>query len=421
MPFRNSLVNGGGDLIRESLQSPNFSLGETVEGWQIKKDGSATFNNLTIGSPDYIIDSDGNAAVQTLSVEGIDSDGDGVADSGMTVYGVEFLEYLNRLPRGNIARGNRTTAGASTNTTTTIPYLQLDFTMEPGRLYRVHTSPFFLAGGAVGDRTLAFLHYRINDGAAQVTDPYRSFARMYQDIAGATGTVSLADNFGSANGGELSVLVSYRAEVGTGFITAAAGYAFNLWADDIGLLTADTGIDRSNVAPPATKKNYVSTWTATNSNSYNADGSARTDTADLVQGYTSSYGHGNQYAKAVFAGNAVAGETTKTIAQALSGATITKVEVSLYMKWWYYINSGTVVIRPHNSTALTSTTPSGSSISVASWGVNSSKWVNITSIATSAIRGFSIGPGPSTSGTYYGRADGHSQTHKPQIRISYTR
>ena len=68
MPFSNSIVGGGGNLVRDSVQSPDFLDG--VTGWQIRKDGTATFRNVTIGSvghgvvinPDEILiyDEDGN-------------------------------------------------------------------------------------------------------------------------------------------------------------------------------------------------------------------------------------------------------------------------------------------------------------------------------------------------------------------------
>lgn len=61
MGFANYLVTKTGNLVRTFIQSPNFVSGST--GWQIAKDGSAEFSNLTIrgtfhGS-DFIINSAG--------------------------------------------------------------------------------------------------------------------------------------------------------------------------------------------------------------------------------------------------------------------------------------------------------------------------------------------------------------------------
>lgn len=46
MPFSNPIIGGGGALIRDSIQSPNYIAGSA--GWAIKRDGSAEFNNVTV-------------------------------------------------------------------------------------------------------------------------------------------------------------------------------------------------------------------------------------------------------------------------------------------------------------------------------------------------------------------------------------
>ena len=46
MPFSNPIIGGGGALIRDSIQSPDYVAGTT--GWAIKRDGSAEFNDVAI-------------------------------------------------------------------------------------------------------------------------------------------------------------------------------------------------------------------------------------------------------------------------------------------------------------------------------------------------------------------------------------
>lgn len=46
MPFDDPIIGGGGDLIRDSIHSPNYQAG--LLGWAINKDGSAEFNSVTI-------------------------------------------------------------------------------------------------------------------------------------------------------------------------------------------------------------------------------------------------------------------------------------------------------------------------------------------------------------------------------------
>lgn len=52
LQFAHSIAGGQGNLIATSLQSPNFVT--EVSGWQIAKDGSAEFNNVTIRGGDVI-------------------------------------------------------------------------------------------------------------------------------------------------------------------------------------------------------------------------------------------------------------------------------------------------------------------------------------------------------------------------------
>ena len=44
--FEDPIVGGGGDLIRESIHSPDYAAGTT--GWSINRDGTAEFNDLDV-------------------------------------------------------------------------------------------------------------------------------------------------------------------------------------------------------------------------------------------------------------------------------------------------------------------------------------------------------------------------------------
>jgi hypothetical protein len=59
--FQHDIAGGGGNLIVTSVQSPAYSPGSA--GWQIRKDGSAEFNNLSIrgtfNGTDFILNSSG--------------------------------------------------------------------------------------------------------------------------------------------------------------------------------------------------------------------------------------------------------------------------------------------------------------------------------------------------------------------------
>ena len=194
---------------------------------------------------------------------------------------------------------------------------------------------------------------------------------------------------------------------------------------DLGFAKNRTGTLRNQyIAPsgsdptaPTTKKTYTSSWIASNSESYGNFG-ARPE-ADLYQGYYSS-NQGHQWASIVFASaNSKGGEVGKTIASALSGATVKKVELYLKNNHWYYNSGGTAYVRAQNSTSLITSTPTGTPKAFSGWAKGAGKWVDITSISSASIRGVTLGKAPSTSLTYYGQFANHTSSSKPQLRITY--
>lgn len=67
MPFAHDVAGGNGNLIATSLQSPGFTPGDDT-GWQVTKDGTATFNAViargditatAFQGPDFTINADG--------------------------------------------------------------------------------------------------------------------------------------------------------------------------------------------------------------------------------------------------------------------------------------------------------------------------------------------------------------------------
>jgi hypothetical protein len=139
----------------------------------------------------------------------------------------------------------------------------------------------------------------------------------------------------------------------------------------------------------------------------------------LVQGYYTA-DKGNQYSLLLFTNDAISGQTTETVAEAMSSATVVKAEVYLYFKHWNEPLGGTAIIRANTLTSLAGTTPSGGSVSSANWPKPGGRWVDITSIWNTSQRGIWLGPGTSTSLLYYGRAASHADsTNKPQLRLTY--
>jgi hypothetical protein len=97
MSFTNSIVAGGGSLVRSQIKSPNFVTG--VSGWIIRRDGSAEFDNLTIRGTFFGTDFEINS-LGTFFYSGLPAAGNliasitsaGGADDG---HGNPFLSGIN--------------------------------------------------------------------------------------------------------------------------------------------------------------------------------------------------------------------------------------------------------------------------------------------------------------------------------------
>ena len=425
MPFRNSIIGGNGSLVRDAIQSPNFSVSpETgVVGWQIAKDGSATFSDVTIGSTDWVISSDGDASLHTLDVTGVDSNSDGVPDSGFTIYGKDFSSYLDGKARG-LVEWRQNFTGTYQACTTSVGLGEISAYTEPGRRYRITFSGPRAYADVANTLILLTLYYKWGTDPISLSSFYsNSSNRVVMTFAGTT-YVSCPDlTWTFSGGGWIRIMPVAVRLSGSGNCTLYwdNGDPLEMTLEDLGIV--DRGSWQANngggSGGPSTVQ-YVSTWQVTDSASYRADGSTRGDTTDVVQGYYSS--NGNQHGKFVFNGGAISGQTGVSLATAMTGlSSLDKLEIYVYANHWYWGTGGTAIIRPWNSTALSNAVPGGSYIASGSWGANAGRWVDITSIASSAIRGFSLGQGLSNDGLYYGRFDGVNGTNKALLRATYTK
>jgi hypothetical protein len=154
------ITQGLGNLAIPAIRSPNFVHG--VSGWQIAKDGSAEFNNLTIRGTffglDFIINSNGaffyngTPALGNLKIS-IVSNGGGVDSFGNV--------YLDNMTTYNVANANGGYAQLASNPSTGIPFVVL---FPPGPVTHMSAPPQVNAGsinpGAANEQTQA----NINSG-----------------------------------------------------------------------------------------------------------------------------------------------------------------------------------------------------------------------------------------------------------------
>lgn len=393
------------------------ATGEIAGSWD--DDGSISVSGLYTPDPR---DDNGNFPANAPIVE---------------IYGTEFTEWIDPLPRGIVARAARATPGIPTNDTEQ-PYLQLDFDAEPYRVYRVITNsiPLALDTGTASRPVLAYLRVRTDGQPALVT------STVVDAVRGVPGTTSWYESVGpltwttaDSSFRQISLLITYIAGTVTrGFIAAAAGSPVNLYVEDMGdsrggklgnkgISPTPAPLGGSPPSPAPTVKTYTTYWYGSASESYNGSNNVRADAStDLVQGYFPGYGHGDSHAILCFNGNSYKGQTGISLATAMSGTnySLQKAEVYLYANHWHYNAGGTAIIRGHNNASLTSTAPSGTAINVAKWPKPGGKTVNITSIWNTSRRGIWLGKGGGTNQQYYGRFNYHNASkNKPYLKLTY--
>src|SRR5690606_33117207 len=331
MEFGNPIV-GSEDLIREAIKSPNFNTDPesgTVTGWRIARDGSATFYNLTIGSEDFNIDENGNAVFQTVTVADLFLNGESLNDT------------LAQFPRGVIAMNSVT----NTNTYNTAA----DFAVgeivipnyDPTRSYRIGWMGRIDMDVPAGTNATTYLSHEMFyrwDASAQTGGTRFSnqqLVRRNPSSASDSG-YDLAFNvntplfLGSAAGTDLHIAVFVSGNVSGFTLQASSTIPCWLWVEDTGPYFAPGSWD----AGSAPVQQYVKTYTSTNSNAFQSDGTNR-GTEELYQGYYSGT-NGNQFSLIAFDDAQIRSDT--------SGATINKIELYLNNNHFYQNSGGDALI-----------------------------------------------------------------------------
>ena len=174
----------------------------------------------------------------------------------------------------------------------------------------------------------------------------------------------------------------------------------------------------------------MSEWVSNASRSFKGDGSENSFIApEMGHGYYSGT-NGNQFSITLFtAANSTGDETGKTITQALTGATLSKVEVWAYASHWNGYDGGTARLGYYNGTSLPASASSPAPyVTVPGWRRETGRWVTITSKAAIAAllagtaRGVTFGKGVGTDREYYGKFNGaSSSSNRPKLRLTYAK
>lgn len=340
---------------------------------------------------------------------------------------------LDKLPRGIVAYGSMP---GGTTYSAIQGVFELAFLAEQGRTYLLEF-PGILTKLATANVAGGYYVRMVNpahttDGSAEAATPTLSNASLlfysYAMVGTAAAQVSAparrmilrCNPGGTAVGGELEagiVKLLFAAVGSNSAVTPNAGEKMELYVFDVGPDIPYTSVANTSTAavPQPTQpapKTYTKTYTSVAAATYKGDGTKRTDTSDVVQGYNSYNGDG----KGLWIFPSMTAD--------LAGATVKKVEVYAYANHWYYNAGGTALIKVHGYTAAPASSPTlTAAVNSASWPQPGGRWVTLPAslyagFKSGTYRGFGLGPAGSTSLTYYGRFNGGTGA---RIRVTYVK
>ncbi|WP_372407395.1 hypothetical protein [Streptomyces luteireticuli] len=366
--------------------------------------------SLTTGTPNFLTLSTDGVAVASISQEGAAGFQNLSVADGLIWRGDTLETHIAWLPQGLVAINHQTSSIAGGNSE--VGYVELAFTADPTRMYRVVLDAHAIPSAAGGE-----IQLRIRDSgedAPDIRSPQIQSA-VYPLIQSAWQRVRLeyVSNFSEGTHRLLSTFLTKNTPSGaTASLVGGPAYPAAMYVEDVGPLTPDTG--QFNTGGGGTQKppprRYVKTYSCTWSGSYSNRGAYNGYFGNkCLQGYYSS-ANGIQSSLIGFPAG---------VASDVSGAKIISVEVYLYFDHWFNNSGGRAVIKPHGHGSRPGVFSADSSSMAVDWARNQGKWVNVTQIFDpSRFRGIALDPN-STSPTYYGVAHGVGQDNAPQLRVSY--
>ncbi|QAX92943.1 hypothetical protein SEA_WHEEHEIM_35 [Streptomyces phage WheeHeim] len=416
MEFGNPIV-GQEDLIRSAIKSPDFNTDPesgNVTGWRIARDGSATFYNLTIGSTSFNIDQQGNAVFNDVTVNG-----------ELFVNGESVADQLMNMARGLLAMNTLSTSGTYDGTNDLlvgriiVPGFTVDRAIKVGWFGRVDMGATAPATAYVDHK----MYYKWDAPASDADTQFTDFQVVRRNPSSASDSnydvginMQMPLQIATQGGTDLHIAAYLNGNV--------AGFQLQntvnprMWVEDIGpVVVVGAWVGSGGGGNPP--QQYVKTYAANESASFQEDGTNR-NISDLYQGRYSST-NGNQYS--------MIGFDDATIRSNLSGATINKVELYLNNNHFYSNSGGNAIIGTHNQTTLSgshSSSQINDNLQQTHFDYGQAKWITIPNSIGNALRdntakGIALGPGPSTSQSYYGYFAGNGQSGEPQLRITYTK
>lgn len=419
-------------LISGSIKTANS--GQRAElnrlGLQLfDSDGNLTVN-LTAddATPNFISITDGNQ----VTVASIDSLGNVQGQVGtfqdVVIGGESYTNDIYPLqPRGLVAFGQITTPFVPALTTTTaLGVFQLQFDAVAGRQYQVSMTAW-IASGVVGDVCGVLIRDGGDKDVALLTDPQLLAFSHGVNKAG------IGESFGGSamkefTAGRHQLLFVFYRQTGTGTLSLGVSgtQPVEISIIDCGPTVSNDAVvnDGSGGGSGAPVQTYTKTYNGNWSQTYNGSGSQKSgDTCDQGDFGDSA---GNR--------RSLIGFPYSSIMSDLTGATLVSIKLSLYAEHWYYDAGGTAVIGTHDYTSKPGTWADSRVLqnrtTVANWPKPGKKVLTLSNATfgadfqSGAAKGIALGPGNSSSLTYYGKFSGITAPttgNRPILTITYTK
>lgn len=373
-------------------------------------------------SDDYfaITKSDGTLAA-TISQDGVGSFTQVDAKDALYYKGKEMQSLLDAKPAGVAAAAFRT----SNSSPDAVPggpfqpYLRVEATLYPGRLYKVWTSPIRVNVDP-GNGCTVSVNFTSGATLATVSNSSPFVQGFVQPNSnGGRGSVTLQELFAVLGSSpvQYSFLLMFGVQesvggTGAASIRADGFHPVRLVIEDVGLNAASISNGvwlNGTVAPAPAKNTYIKQYGCNNSMNYQGSNAQYAfDTGRMYQGLSPA-GYGNLKSVALF----------PSMTADLSGATINYIRVYFNFEHWYYNSGGTARIGLHGHTGIPgSFSHAGVVVNSGGWPKPGARWVDIPAaywdgFKSGAYRGVSL-EGDGTYGTY-------GYAGRPTIEISYTK
>ena len=335
-------------------------------------------------------------------------------------------DMLFAMPRGRVAGYSMNVDSASFTGLGDVA--EIRFSMDPGRLYKITASGNFFKSAAGIYRVQLRYSMDGSDPAGYTGNTNQIGMGFFNVSVNGTHSRATLSGWARANTAQtMRVVLLVENITGGGTVRYYSDPPGWLHVDDMGPVpdtpsqTWTDGAMRTTAGgatAPGTsndaKQKYTKVYSPTWSRTWR-EGSARTDTPDMVQG---TWGGRDNRAAVGFGGQ---------MASDLSGATIISATLRLRADSWYSSGGGTAIIGSHGYSNVPSSFPGGSATITKSWSAKSgvkniaipSAWFQY--LVSGAHRGYTLGDGASSSTAYYGRFNGATALPalRPQLTVTY--